>query len=139
MSIDACTEGVDFSEDSTCFPYKGAMGFYSTCETCSFSEETMLLNAIADGCDNDVYLDGDVMKKVIFIGTRPEVVFTMNSAPSNEDESRQPRVTMMGSFSLFFIIAGILIGLAVFQLGRNKRDDHDEESYSSAQNSDSSQ
>ena len=114
------------------------MGFYSTCETCSSSDEMMLLNMIADGCDNDVYLDGDIMKKVIYVGVRPEVRFRMNSAPSNADESRQPRVTMMGSFSLFFIIAGILIGLAAPQFGRNKRDDYDEESCSTADTSNSS-
>ena len=59
--------------DVKCTPILGSMTFYSDCPSCSFAE-TDILNSIKEGCDNNLYVDENVVKQVNFIGIRDSPV-----------------------------------------------------------------
>lgn len=120
-----CTEATDLGTQAFCIPYHGAMTAYSSCDTCSAQEISMLLSAIQKGCDNDAYIDFDAatIQKVHFVGVRaldvPNII-TNNQEIELVDPS-EPPINVMGGFFIFFIIASVVAVLTVAQMYRKRK------------------
>ena len=123
-----------------CIPFTGGMSYYSS------SPATMsLLNAIKAGCDNDVYVDEEIIEKVIFVEERldaPIVVRVKSDVGSEESSSP---VSISSGLFIFLVTAGFIFLIMAVQMCHKKkkrkrikdRDESEEEEHDSSESNDS--
>jgi len=122
-----CSVGSNFDNEEQCIPYKGSMTYHTICISCP-AEDVNLLATIENGCENDAYVDGMIIKKVHYIAQSGNgIPFTINveSTPKEQDDSLP--VNLMGSLMIFFIIAAIVAIVGALQIGRRKHREIDED------------
>jgi len=136
MGTVVCTEESEFDVDSVCIPHKGAMTYFTTCDSCP-EEPAILLGAIKAGCENDIYIDGDMIKKVHFIGEREQIPFVVSTVSNEEKEPElvsEPPLNIMGGVFIFLVVAAVLAIAAAMQLTfKKKRNNRDDNSYNDSE------
>lgn len=105
------------SENKICTPINGAMTFFSSCATCLFPTEDVLMY-IEAGFDSGTYLDKDIIEDIGYVGTNEAVVTTILSS----SESNTSKVGM--SFGVISAVAALLI-LGGFVFKRRSRKHRD--------------
>ena len=123
-----------------CIPFTGGMTYYS-----SSSARILLLNAIKAGCDNDVYVDEEIIEKVYFIGNRIETSSAATGPGTRIDPENPPLISLSSGLSIFLIIACTLILVTLVQMFYKKKkgnrgedsDESEEEEHDSSESNDS--
>ena len=98
--------GIAEEGDMKCTPMIGSMTFYSDCATCPYPEEEILSN-IKKAFDENLFVDGDLVKQVNYIGSRKTV---------------SARSSSLGTgMSIGFVGAALATTMAVVYSRRRKR------------------
>ena len=103
--------GVSDEGDAKCTPVNGAMSFFINCPAgndCVFPEEE-ILRTIENGCKEDLYADGNLIKQVNFVGTHDSSPILAVQLSNNEGkESRLDIGLSLGIVALFAVVFAIV-------------------------------
>lgn len=109
--------GVTADGNVKCTPIVGSMTFYSDCATCTYPEADILA-AIESACDNNLYVDGNIIKQVNYIGSREPLTVELNMG--NGDNKTQRSLGFGLSFA--FVLAAVAAAMSVlYNRWRNKK------------------
>jgi len=106
--------GVTAEGNVKCTPIIGVMTFYSDCSTCPFPED-QILTSLKEGCEDNRYVDGDLIKQVNYIGTRTALVSKATTGPKQA-------VVLGSSFGVIAAVSAAVCALLFFRVRSRQRD-----------------